>query len=237
VAVQPPSIRIGVYGSDDVSPRERHGCGLWMAGFAASLAAVNATAVPLAPRGRRPWSELVAGLDGIVLGATDHSPAGALDDAEALCHFCKANERPILAIDHGMLVLNGVFGGTTHLDVARELPDALQHRHPPEKGLRHAILVERGTLLADIYGEGEVVVSSEHRRAINRVGRGFRVGARALDGVIESIEADSDHWFALGVQWHPASSTSSGLDIQLFRGLVEFCQARASFTESACIAA
>ena len=111
----------------------------------------------------------------VVFTATDdltaEFPAAAargvgLGDIPLLC----ARE---LAIDHGMLLLNSVFGGTVYLDVARELPDALQHRHPPEKGLRHAIMVERGSLLADIYGEGEVVVSSEHRRAVNRVARGL----------------------------------------------------------------
>ena len=29
-----------------------------------------------------------------------------------------------------------------------------------------------------------------------------------------------------GVQWQPASATASGLDIQLFRGLVQACNKR-----------
>jgi len=63
------------------------------------------------------------------------------------------------------------------------------------------------------------VVNSEHRRAVQRLARGFRVSAQALDGVIEAIEADDgSEWFALGVQWQPASATASGLDIQVFRG-------------------
>src|SRR5438094_422677 len=96
-------------------------------------------------------------------------------------------------------------GGSVYLDLARELPEALQHRHPPEHGLRHAILVEPDTNLADLYGEGEIVVNSEHRQAVCRLARGFRIGARALDGVIEAIELDSQDWFALGVQGRPAS--------------------------------
>ena len=39
--------------------------------------------------------------------------------------------------------------------------------------------------------------------------------------MIEAIELDSPEWFALGVQWRPASATASGLDIQVFRGLIE----------------
>src|SRR5439155_9313321 len=126
----------------------------------------------------------------------------------------------------GLLVLNTTLGGTLFLDLSKEQPQALQHRHPPEKGLRHAIMVEPGTCIERIYGEGEIVVNSEHRQAVARVARGFRVSARALDGIIEAIESESESWFAVGVQWQPASSSASGLDIQLFRGLVEACQQR-----------
>jgi putative glutamine amidotransferase len=115
---------------------------------------------------------------------------------------------PLLVIDEGLLTLNSALGGTNYRDLSSEMPDALQHRHPPEPGVRHAIEVSRGTLLAELY-------------------RGFRVGARALDGVIESVESENEAWFVLGVQWQPASATSSGLDIQLFRGLVEAATKRA----------
>jgi putative glutamine amidotransferase len=163
-----------------------------------------------------------------VLTGHDRPGYRQLADEESLCRWCQARSLPLLGIDQGMHALNATFGGSVFLDLARELPEALQHRHPPERGLRHAINVERGTRLAQIYGEGEIVVNSEHRRAVNRVARGFHVSARALDGVIEAIEADSENWFAVGVQWHPASATASGLDIQLFRGLVESCCGRRS---------
>jgi putative glutamine amidotransferase len=86
--------------------------------------------------------------------------------------------------------------------------------------------VTSGTRLAQLYGEGEIVVNSEHTRAVAKVARGFCVSGRALDGVVEAIEAEIDGWWALGVQWHPASVTASGLDIQLFRGLVDACRER-----------
>ena len=86
--------------------------------------------------------------------------------------------------------------------------------------------MEPDTLLASLYGEGEVVVNSEHRQGLQRIGRGFRVSARALDGVVEAIEYENPKWFALGIQWHPASASASGLDIQLFRGLVNACRAK-----------
>ncbi|HMC66049.1 MAG TPA: gamma-glutamyl-gamma-aminobutyrate hydrolase family protein, partial [Gemmataceae bacterium] len=145
---------------------------------------------------------------------------------EALCEWCRRRFLPLLAVDRGLHLLNVAYGGSIYFDLARECPEALQHRQPPERGLRHAIMVERGTHLANLYGEGEIVVNSEHRRAVQRVARGFRVGARALDGVVEAIEAQQDNWFAIGVQWHPASASASGLDIQLFRGLVDSARQR-----------
>jgi len=35
-----------------------------------------------------------------------------------------------------MHALNNAFGGTTFEDLCRQLPEALQHKHPPERGLR-----------------------------------------------------------------------------------------------------
>jgi putative glutamine amidotransferase len=160
-------------------------------------------------------------LHGLVLAGSDRLGARQPADDAALLQWCREHRLPLLAIDQGMLTLNACFGGSSYLDLPRELPEALQHRHPPEHGLRHAIAVERGTRLADLYGEGEIVVNSEHRRAVCRLARGFTVSARALDGVIEAIEVEDADWFALGVQWQPASASASGLDIQLFRGLVE----------------
>jgi putative glutamine amidotransferase len=173
------------------------------------------------PSAGRAWDEALAGLDGIVfLGHPKPTPRVSANE-ERLCQWCKKRELPFLAVDRGLHVLNLTFGGTLHLDLPRELPLALQHRHPPEPGVRHAIVVTNGTRLCQLYGEGEIVVNSEHTQAINKLARGFRVAGRALDGVIEAIEAETDGWFAMGVQWHPASVTASGLDIQLFRGLVD----------------
>jgi putative glutamine amidotransferase len=214
-------LRIGILGSDGAAANERHGCGLWPAGNAAAIIAAGATPVPLnLPTARSALDQLLNSLNGVVIADTE-TGARPVTGGEKLCDWCRKHEMPILAIDAGLHILNAAFGGVTFTDLAREMPEALQHRHPPERGLRHAIETVQGTRIAEIYGEGEVVVNSEHRRAVQRVARGFRVGAKALDGVIEAIESDSPTWFAVGVQWQPASATASGLDIQVFRGLVE----------------
>ncbi len=231
-----PSIRVGIFGHDNVYANERHGCGLWPAGIASCLTAADAEPVSIGEVGDRSWDEVFDGLHGVVLSGHDADGKRPTAEAEELCLWCNNHQFPILGIDRGLHLMNTAHGGTVYLDLPRDLPEALQHRHPPERGLRHAINVLSGTILADLYGEGEVVVNSEHRRAVQRVARGFRVCAQALDGVVEAIEADGD-WFALGVQWHPASATASGLDIQLFRGLVNACHERWAKEPVACHAA
>jgi gamma-glutamyl-gamma-aminobutyrate hydrolase PuuD len=220
-----PTHSIGIYGPDLSKSTERHGCGLWQAGLAASVAFAGGIPVVLGDEAGRNWEDQLATLHGLVLTGHDKAVKRLSAEAEALCQWCHEHRLPLLAIDHGLHILNVSHGGTVHHDLARDLPEALQHRHPPERGLRHAINVIPETLMAELYGEGEVVVNSEHRRAVARLARGFRVGANALDGVVEAIEYVGD-WFALGVQWQPASATASGLDIQLFRGLLDACRRR-----------
>ncbi|HYT92812.1 MAG TPA: gamma-glutamyl-gamma-aminobutyrate hydrolase family protein [Gemmataceae bacterium] len=216
-----PSVRIAFCGSENPGPRSGRGWGIWPTGYPAALTAVGAVPVPLTQAPPRGWDEVLGDVHGLVFAGSDRAGMSPLADTAGLLQWCREHRLPLLAIDQGLLTLNTTFGGSCYLDLARELPEALQHRHPPEQGVRHAINVQRNTRLARLYGEGEIVVNSEHRRAIARLARGFTVSARALDGVIEAIEFDQDDWFALGVQWQPASATASGLDIQLFRGLVD----------------
>jgi putative glutamine amidotransferase len=216
-------LRIGIYGAELPGGR---GVGLWSAGYQSTLTAAGAEPVRLQQAtGAETWDEMLDGLQGVVLSGHGSPLGQSLGDEESLCQWCRQRKMPLLAIDQGLLALNTAFGGTNYLDLPREVPEALQHRHPPEPGLRHAINVEPGTMLADIYGEGEIVVNSEHRQAIQKVANGFVVSGRALDGVVEAIEIRGE-WFVMGVQWQPASATASGLDIQLFRGLVDACSRR-----------
>jgi putative glutamine amidotransferase len=219
------SPRIGIYGSDEtVSPSSR-GCYLWPLGYGAAVSEAGGTPVSLTlPRPRSFREEILEDLDGLLLVAREADGSWQFADADWLCRACRERRLPFLGVDQGLHALNTAYGGSLYLDLPREFPQALQHQHAYERGDRHAISVEGCTRLAGLYGEGEIVVNSEHRGAICRVARGFRVSARALDGVIEAIEVEDDGWFAVGVQWHPASASASGLDIQVFRGLIEACR-------------
>jgi putative glutamine amidotransferase len=222
MASVPTPVRIGIYGPEEKSTPDARGCGLWAAGYASSVTAAGGAPIPLddtAPE--RALQEQLGTVQGVVLTGSSRRAVQPIASEERICRWCRKEGVPLLAVDEGLHALNASQGGTLYLDLARELPEALQHRHPPERGLRHAINVLKGTRLAQIYGEGELVVNSEHRRAVCKLAKGFRVGAQALDGVIEGIEFEADNWYAVGVQWRPASGTASGLDIQLFRSLIE----------------
>jgi putative glutamine amidotransferase len=130
---------------------------------------------------------------------------------------------PVLGIGVGMQQLNLTCKGTLYLHLPEDQPRALPHRDPSGGPHRHAVLIEPGTRLEEIYGGGEIRVNSHHHQAVRQPGPGLRVGALAPDGVIEAIESNDPNWFCVGVQWHPESETASALDMQLFECFVQAC--------------
>ena len=81
-------------------------------------------------------------------------------------------------------------------------------------------MVEKGSLMERVYGEGEIRVNSMHHMAMDDVAPGFAVTARCPDGVVEAIESTMDDWFALGTQFHPESDSASALDLRIFEEFV-----------------
>ncbi len=59
MANKPPTIRIGIYGEDYSWGNEKHGCGLWPAGLAASVTAADGVATRLEEPAGRPWGQLL----------------------------------------------------------------------------------------------------------------------------------------------------------------------------------
>jgi len=131
---------------------------------------------------------------------------------------------PLLAIGVGMHQLNQACGGSLFLHLPEDQPKALPHFDPSSLGPhRHAVLLQHGTRMDEFYGDGEILVNSQHHQAVKHVGTGLRISAQAPDGVIEAIESADPSWFCVGVQWHPESETASALDMQLFEGFMHAC--------------
>jgi gamma-glutamyl-gamma-aminobutyrate hydrolase PuuD len=76
------------------------------------------------------------------------------------------------------------------------------------------VKVEPGSRLQAIIGE-DSVVRCHHHQAVDQLGDGLIVTARADDGIIEAVE-DPSRRFLLGVQWHP----EQGDDPRLFDALI-----------------
>ena len=172
----------------------------------------------------------VAALDGLVLtGGPDVDPSryGADPHAEtdrpretrdawevALLHAALAADVPVLAVCRGAQLLNVACGGTLH----QHLPDVVEgSAHRPALGTFGAVdvEVEPGSHLAKVVGE-QIAVSCHHHQAIDELGDGLAVVARAADGTVEAVELEGDG-FAVGVQWHPEEDG----DTRLFAALIE----------------
>ncbi len=132
-----------------------------------------------------------------------------------------ARRMPVYGIGVGMQLLNVVMGGNLFLHIPEDLPKALPHYDPTDPFHRHPLVVERGSLMDRVYGEGEIRVNSMHHMAIDEVAPGFAVTARCPDGVIEAIESTQPDWFAIGTQFHPEAPSATALDFRIFEEFVE----------------
>ncbi len=125
-----------------------------------------------------------------------------------LIRWALEDGKPVLGICRGIQLINLAAGGTLYQDLAAQLEGSVKHDYFPGQGfardqLTHDVVVEEGSVLAEIFGAGTLRVNSMHHQAINRLGEGLVVTARATDDqVVEGVEVP-DHPFMVGVQWHP----------------------------------
>jgi putative glutamine amidotransferase len=181
-------------------------------------------------------SRLLDLLDGVVLGGGGDldsrndgfmlHPSMRLLDARreefdrTLMRLVAERRIPVFGIGCGMQLLNVSQGGNLFLHIPEDQPKALPHLDVTDPNHRHALVVEMGTIMERVYGEGEIRVNSMHHMAIDEVASGFLVTARCPDGVVEAIESTMDEWFALGTQFHPESASASALDLRIFEEFI-----------------
>jgi putative glutamine amidotransferase len=175
-----------------------------------TLDAAGAIPVVLPPVGIDHLAHLLHRLDGICLsggpdldpdayGAPErHAELGPTEpslDAFELMLVGAALERglPILAVCRGAQALNVACGGTLHQHVPghRQSGPATEPVHDVQVGAR--------SRLHRIVRSRTLAVNSFHHQAVDRVGAGLRIVARAKDGTVEAIEGTG---FVMGVQWH-----------------------------------
>ena len=121
----------------------------------------------------------------------------------------------MLGICRGAQALNVARGGTLHQHVDG-------HRQAELAGTpTQRVAVASDSLLAAITGAGDSLeINSFHHQAVDALGAGLRVVARAADGTVEAIE-DPARPFLLGVQWHAETLTERPEHGALFAALIE----------------
>ncbi len=157
-------------------------------------------------------------------GQEPHALLGPLDpgrDAFELDLIRRAVDRglPVIGACRGMQALNVALGGTMVQDLSldeayREHPSDPTGRywrrfkertmaggdvpaHP-----RHPIAIEQGSLLHGLVGSLSAEVDSFHHQAVDRIGEGLVVSARAPDGVVEALEMPGRFVLAMQCELH-----------------------------------
>ena len=185
---------------------------------------------------------LLERVDGLVLtGGEDIDPARyragrhpavkytceARDATElALAEAARERRLPTLAICRGVQVVNVAFGGTLVQDIPSAVAGALPHQQQGARTARtHDIDIDSASRLAGMLGTQHMQVNSLHHQAVDRLGDGLRISARAPDGVIEAIECTDDAWWMQGVQWHPEELIDDGAyERKLYEAFAEVCR-------------
>ena len=200
-----------------------------------AIQAVGGAAVILPVATDEIASEILDRLDGLILsGGGDIPPQFFGGTSNPKCHYIpeerwrseclwlrKAQEAqvPVLGICLGIQVITVAAGGTLIQDIPSEYPRAITHDAPGHMQ-QHPVNIEAGSQLASMAPSLTVIVTSAHHQAVNAAARGYRVVAKAPDGLIEAIERDGPA-FVLGVQWHPERCLDQ--PNWLLRGFVRRC--------------
>lgn len=136
-----------------------------------------------------------------------------------------ADDAALLAVCRGSQLLNVACGGTLIPDLQ---PGTLHHgTGGAPMFLDEEVELAPDTRLRRAYDRDRLTVRSGHHQAVDRLGEGLRVAARALDGVVEATERTDNTWI-VGVQWHPEDSDGAGDDrLLLFNSFLDQARARA----------
>lgn len=120
------------------------------------------------------------------------------------------HDLPTLGICRGVQVMNVALGGTLWEDVPDQYQPpndlVLQHRQTPphpRHEATHPVDFTHGSMLAGLLGSRMIPTNSMHHQALRRVAHDLVIVGKARDGIVEAVEARSNHPFYVGVQWHP----------------------------------
>jgi putative glutamine amidotransferase len=136
---------------------------------------------------------------------------------------------PVLAICRGIQELNVALGGSlfqrVHVRVGMSDHRGGAGAHDIRYGPKHPVAVSGS--LARLLQADRIEVNSLHGQAIDRLGSGLVVEARAPDGTIEAVAMPSAPGWLLGVQWHPEwAFASNPHSVAIFTAFGDACRIR-----------
>lgn len=181
----------------------------------------------LAPReiGSDDAAAIVSSMDALILsggldvnpdryGEPRHPSVTKVDDLQdafefALLAAALESEIPLLCICRGMQILNVALGGSLDQHIS-ETPGIGEHGIPfGGGGTVHRAEVDHGSRLAGVLTTTSPLVECHHHQAVQRVGEGLVVVARASDGTVEALDLPARKAWTLAVQWHPEDTAGS----------------------------
>jgi putative glutamine amidotransferase len=147
--------------------------------------------------------------------------ADPVRDGFELALLTRATKRglPVLAICHGMQLLNVARGGS----LQQRLQPGIAGLHgTPAAYTRHPVRLRRGSRLAAAVGEAQLsACSSHHQQAVALLGDGLAETGWSDDGLVEAIEDPGPRWI-VGVQWHPEDTAACDAEqARIFSAFVE----------------
>jgi len=130
-------------------------------------------------------------------------------------------DMPILAICHGMQLLNVHEGGTLNQHLLDD-PKKLEHyRDRPMAEPAHSVGLREDSLLAEVMGSVSVQVNTHHHQGLDDVAETLHPIGWSEDGVLEAVVHKDRSW-VLGVQWHPEAMAPVHQDeLAIFESFVE----------------
>lgn len=121
-----------------------------------------------------------------------------------LLDYAIENNYPVLGICRGLQLINCRLKGSLINDI--ESIRGTNHRKiRPGEDRMHNVSIKSETLLHSLTGLSSGIINSSHHQAIDRLGEGLMVSAKADDGIVEAVEWEEKAGkpFFLAVQWHP----------------------------------
>jgi putative glutamine amidotransferase len=134
-------------------------------------------------------------------GETPHRSVYGINDKRDIAELRALEEArirsiPVMGICRGAQIMNVHAGGTLDQNIT-DNPE-VHKRHRGHTALVHAV---KRSILSRAWQSGTQYAEHIHHQAVGRLAAGYRVIARAEDGVIEAFEALRG--WELGVQFHP----------------------------------